>query len=73
MFLSGSDLQGSLHFMFMLTAVAHDAFGGALFQMSRNFSAYGQFMGKPLSPEKRSTTFPVVPGKLPGIVLIGLA
>ena len=41
--------------------------------MSGNFSAYGQFMGKPLSPEKRSTTFPVVPGKLPGMALIVLA
>lgn len=28
MLFNGSDLQGSLHFMFMLTAVAHDAFGG---------------------------------------------
>lgn len=57
--------------MFMLIAVAHDAFAGvALFQMSGNFSVYGQFMGKPLSPEKRSTTFPVVPGKLPGMALI---
>lgn len=72
MFFNGSDLQGSLHFMFMLTAVAHDAFGGPLFQMSGNFSAYGQFMGKPLSPEKRSTTFPGVPGKLPGMALIVL-
>ena len=72
MLFNGSDLQGSLHFMFMLTAVAHDALGGP-FSMSGNFSAYGQFMWKPLSPEKRSTTFPVVPGKLPGMVLTVLA